>query len=275
MIKNWLITGDTHGLVNSRLKNINTEDYVPEETVVIILGDMGLNFYLNKTDTKNKKAVNSTGFHIYAVRGNHEERPENLGMERDWDMNVQGPVYFEPEFTNIRYFVDGGEYIINGLSTLVIGGAYSVDKWYRLFKAGYSEEEANLANPKKCGWFKDEQLTKEEMKAISTKCKGKNYDLILTHTCPISWEPIDLFLGGVDQKAVDKSMELWLDKLKKEINWKVWLFGHYHADRIERPRVEMFFNDIEDLNVIWERWNSNKELDWWLIKSPNYYFNEV
>lgn len=275
MIKNWLITGDTHGLVNSRLKNIDTENYVPEETVVIILGDMGLNFYLNKTDTKNKKAVNDTGFHIYAVRGNHEERPENLGMERDWDMNVQGPVYFEPEFTNIRYFVDGGEYIINGLSTLVIGGAYSVDKWYRLFRAGYSEEEANLANPKKCGWFKDEQLTKEEMKTISTKCKGKSYDLILTHTCPISWEPIDLFLGGVDQKAVDKSMELWLDEFKNEINWRVWLFGHYHADRLERPRVEMFFNDIEDLNVIWERWNSNKELDWWLIKSPNYYFDEV
>ena len=275
MIKNWLITGDTHGLVNSRLKNINTEDYVPEETAIIILGDMGLNFYLNKTDAKNKKAANNTGFHIYAVRGNHEERPENLGMERDWDMNVQGPVYFEPEFTNIRYFVDGSEYIINELSTLVIGGAYSVDKWYRLFRAGYSEEEANLANPKKCGWFKDEQLTKEEMKAISAKCKGKNYDLILTHTCPISWEPIDLFLGGVDQKAVDKSMELWLDELKNEINWKVWLFGHYHADRLERPRVEMFFNDIEDLNIIWERWNSNKELNWWLIKSPNYYFDEV
>ena len=278
MIKNWLITGDTHGRTNSRLHEIDTSKYIPEETAIIILGDAGINFYLNKTDRKNKEFINKSGFHVYAVRGNHEQRPQNiLGMERDWDMLVSGPVHYEPDFPRIRYFVDGGEYIINGYSVLTIGGAYSVDKWYRLSRAGYCSEEAEAetADPKKCGWFKDEQLTKEEMEAISTKCKGKNYDLILTHTCPISWEPTDLFLGGVDQKAVDKSMELWFDEFKDEINWKVWLFGHYHADRLERPRVEMFFNDIEDLNVIWERWNSNKELDWWLIKSPNYYFDEV
>ena len=58
MIKNWLVTGDTHGQVMTRLMNIGTTDYPPEETALIILGDAGINFYLNKTDLKNKK-INS------------------------------------------------------------------------------------------------------------------------------------------------------------------------------------------------------------------------
>lgn len=58
MIKNWLVTGDTHGQVLERLSHI---EYLPDETALIILGDMGLNFYLNKTDRKNKRNVNATG----------------------------------------------------------------------------------------------------------------------------------------------------------------------------------------------------------------------
>ena len=274
MIKNWLITGDTHGLVNSRLSNIDTKIYFPEETAIIILGDMGLNFYLNNSDTKNKQAVNDTHFHIYAVRGNHEARPENLEMAQLWDTYIKGTIYYEPEFPYIRYLIDGEEYEIDGHSVLVIGGAYSVDKWYRLLRAGYSEKDALQADPKRCGWFKDEQLTAKEMKAIEEKCKGNSYDFVFTHTCPLSWEPIDLFLRGVDQSKVDKSMEEWLDAFKDKINWKVWLFGHYHADRLERPGVEMFYTKVEPLEEIWLRWTSGKELPWWIDKSPNF-DNEV
>ena len=254
MIKNYLITGDTHGIVIARLNSINTEIYPPEETALIILGDMGLNYYLSKTEAKYKKAVNDTGFRIYAVRGNHEERPENLGMNLYWDDEVKGEVYYEPEFPNIRYFTDGGEYEINGHSVLVIGGAYSIDKWYRLARAGYSEKEAAIANPKVCGWFKDEQLSAKEMSLIEEKCKGKKYDFVFTHTCPLAWEPTDLFLDCVDQSKVDKSMEIWLNSLKDEIKWTIWLFGHYHDDRKINLGVEMLFYEIQNMNTIWEYW---------------------
>ena len=100
---------------------------------------------------------------------------------------------------------------------------------------------------------------------------NKDYDFVLTHTCPISWEPRDLFLGMIDQSTVDKSMELWMDDLKDKITWKVWLFGHYHRDRLERPRVEMFYHNMEDLDTIWKRWTTDEELPWWLAKSPNYW----
>ena len=265
MIKKFIITGDTHGQVDTRLGNIarNTE-YTPGETAIIILGDAGVNFYCNKSEKKRKHQLSKYGMRIYCVRGNHEERPENLGYEVAWDEDVQGNVYMDPDNADIRYFMDGGEYNINGHSVLIIGGAYSVDKYWRLQRAAAAGQSFS-------GWFKDEQLTAEEMEAIGNKAANKNYDFVLTHTCPISWEPKDLFLGMVDQSTVDKSMELWMDDLKDKITWKVWLFGHYHADRLERPGVEMFYRDMEDLDTIWKRWTADEELPWWLVKSPNYW----
>ena len=256
----------------TRVGNINRNmNYIPEETAIVILGDAGLNFYLNNTDKKYKKLLNDQSYHIYCVRGNHEERPENIpGMVLIEDENVGSLVWFEEAYPNIRYFVDGNVYNIDNHSVLVLGGAYSVDKWYRLARAGYSPGEAETANPKKCGWFKDECLTPEEMKAISDKCDGKKFDFVLSHTCPLSWEPSDLFLGGIDQTTVDKSMEIWMDDLKNKIDWRIWLFGHYHADRIERPCVEQMYMDYEDLNTIWNRWYGERtyEKEWWLPKSP-------
>ena len=281
MIKNVILTGDCHGGMGviSRVDNIarNMPQYRPEETGIIILGDSGLNFWLNNTDKKYKKLLNNQGYHIYCVRGNHEERPENIpGMVLVEDENVGNLVWFEEEYSNIRYFVDGSVYNIDNHSVLVLGGAYSVDKWYRLARAGYSRDEAETADPKKCGWFKDECLTPAEMKAISDKCNGKKFDFVLSHTCPLSWEPSDLFLGGVDQTTVDKSMEIWMDELKNKIDWRIWLFGHYHADRVERPCVEQMYTDYENLNTIWNRWYGEKtfEREWWLPKSPNYYMED-
>lgn len=39
MIKNWLVTGDTHGRVMERLSQIDSDKYIPDETAIIILGD--------------------------------------------------------------------------------------------------------------------------------------------------------------------------------------------------------------------------------------------
>ena len=81
----------------------------------------------------------------------------------------------------------------------------------------------------------------------------KSFDFVFTHTCPKDWQPTDLFLGSVDQSTVDSSMELWLDILKDKIGWNIWLWAHYHVDRIECPHCEIYYNDIENLDVIYKR----------------------
>ena len=171
-------------------------------------------------------------------------------MHLENDTNVGNMTWQEADYPNIHYFVDGSEYNIGGHSVLVIGGAYSVDKWYRLARAGYSPFEADIADSKRTGWFKDECLTKDEMAAIYKQVQGKHFDFVFSHTCPISWEPTDLFLSSIDQSQVDKSMEYFLDEIKESVDWGCWCFAHFHADRIERPHVKQFYQNYENLEAI-------------------------
>ena len=274
-IKNWLVRGDAHGQFQW-MTNGCLDNYKPEETAIIILGDCGLDFCLNKTDARKKKEIDSMGYYIYWLRGNHEARPSDIP---DYDIisdpNVHGEVYCDFRYPHIRAFLDYGFYQIDRFSCLIIGGAYSIDKYWRLMRYGLTEE---TNNPKITGWFSNEQLTKEEMTDCLNKIKlftstGKVVDFVMTHTCPLSFQPTDMFLHGVDQSKVDNSMEVWLEEVKDNITWFIWLYGHYHADRIEQPYVEQYYRNIEELPNIYDRWKAfsqTGELPWHITKSPNF-----
>ena len=260
MIKKFMITGDCHRDF-SRFKDYPAEIQNNPEVAVIILGDAGINFTLNKYDNDIKNYLTKNyKFRIYCVRGNHEARPQNVkNMKLIYDEDVCGDVYMEEDWPQIRYFKDWGIYQLGEYRAAVIGGAYSVDKEYRLMRGS--------------GWFEDEQLSTDEMLECTADFMGEEVDLVLSHTCPICWEPTDLFLPSINQSYVDKSMELFLEELAKVFRWKVWLFGHYHADRLERVGVEQFYKDTEDLETIMYRWSKENKVDpdWWLEKSPFYY----
>ena len=199
---------------------------------------------------------------IPCVKGNHEARPSDVkDMKLVYDENVDGEVWMQDSFPTIRYFKEFGIYTIGGYKCLIVGGAYSVDKWHRLM---YDWP-----------WFPNEQLTTEEMQECMKMAQGQYFDFVFTHTCPIDWAPIDLFINNVSQSKIDRTMEIWMSELKESIQFGVWCFGHYHQDRIERPYVELCFHHAQTLNEIWERWNNYKntgELDWWLLKSPQFYW---
>lgn len=177
------------------------------------------------------------------------------------------------DYPHIKYLVNNQIYKFGDYSALVIEGAYSVDKYYRLSNAGLTGEEDYALVAKKAGWFKDEQLSTEEMDFSTLVIKNKKVDFVLSHTCPFSWRPVDCFLPMIDQSTVDNTMEKWLESLKNEFEWKIWLFGHYHLDRIERPHVEQYFLDIQSFDEIYNRWYGDKTIqkEWWIERSPNYY----
>lgn len=254
MIKTWIVTGDCHGDMSRFADYVYPRDGT---TGIIILGDSGVNYYMNNRDTSAKKKLQNSGYQFYLVRGNHEARPEDCkGVEWKYDDNVNSIVGIDTFFPAIHYFRDGDIYNINDHRLLVIGGAYSIDKFYRLSR-GYPYQ-----------WFKNEQLDPKEREEIFEKVKGQEFDFVLTHTCPRAWEPTDLFIAGLDQSNIDKSMENWLDDIKNVIKYKIWLFGHFHADRIEKHKVQQFFKTEENLETIWNRWTSLEKPEKWFERSP-------
>lgn len=274
MIKDFYITGDTHRAVKFRIEKLLDSFNIsnPEETALIILGDVGINYFLDSSDDELKNRLSQYGITLYCLRGNHEARPQDLeDIEMLYDNNINGYVYYQPSWPLIRYFVDGAIYLINNHRVLTIGGAYSIDKQIRLQRAGLQEADNN---PKLSSWFHNEQLDGTERILILNSLIGEEpVDFVFTHTCPTSWEPSDLFLGFVNQDEVDKSMEYFLDTIKNKFEWKIWCFGHFHDDRLERPNVEQYYYCINNLEDIWNRWRGNRTIEqdeWYLPKSPNY-----
>ena len=222
------ITGDTHRDF-SRLDKMEFN----KDDMLIILGDAGINYCLNEEDKMFKEYLKKYNVKMFCIRGNHEERPENISTYKEIDM-FGGRVYIEEDYSYLIFAKDGEEYNIDGKRVLVIGGAYSVDKEYRLMY-GYK-------------WFRDEQLTKEEMDIIYNRVKEKHFDIVLTHTCPYKYEPVEVFLSGIDQSKVDKSMEHFLDKVEESIEYDKWYCGHYHTEKII-DKIEFMFEGVKILNV--------------------------
>ena len=218
------ITGDTHRSF-SRLYTL----YGTSNDMLIVLGDASINYFLDESDIELKDYLNSFNIKLFCIRGNHEERPENISTYKEVEM-FGGKVYIEEEFPNLIFAKDGEIYNIDGNRVLVIGGAYSVDKGYRIRN--------------KIPWFSDEQLMDDEMLAILDKVEGQHFDIVLTHTCPQKYEPTEVFLPGLDQSTVDKSMERYLDTVEESITYDKWYCGHYHTEK-QIDKMEFMYRDIK------------------------------
>lgn len=192
----FYITGDTHGDF-SRIAEFCSENETTPEDVLIILGDAGINYWLNQRDRDLKNELSDLPITLFCVHGNHEARPWEAGDYEEMEWNG-GTVYVEEQYPNILFARDGEIYDFNGRSVIVIGGAYSVDKYYRLNNG--------------MQWFDTEQPDDEIKAYVEKQLDSVNWtiDIVVSHTVPIDAEPVWNFIPGLDQSTVDKSTEKWL-----------------------------------------------------------------
>ena len=59
---------------------------------------------------------------------------------------------------------------------------------------------------------------------------GWTVDVVLSHTVSPKYEPVEVFMAGVDQSRVDKSTEEWLDRIEDRLDYGKWYCGHYHTE---------------------------------------------
>jgi len=143
-------------------------------------------------------------------------------------------VLYEEAYPDILFAIDGEIYDLDDFKCIVIGGAYSVDKFYRL-ERGF-------------GWWPDEQPSDEIKTAVEAKLKAldNKIDIVLSHTCPLRYEPAEVFLKFISQYTVDKSTEEWLGKIEERLDYQKWYCGHYHT-RKKIDKVQFMFEDIDVL----------------------------
>lgn len=232
------ITGDIHGEV-ARVREMVAKCDITPDDIIVLLGDVGMNYYGNKHgDRHRKKKLNSLGIKILCIHGNHEMRPESLITYRENQWH-DGTVYVEEEFSNLLFAKDGEVYDLEGYRAIAIGGAYSVDKWYRLQRDLH--------------WFPNEQPSDAIKSRVEKKLDelGWKIDAVLTHTCPCRYIPREAFLGGIDQTTVDNSTELRLDTIAERLDYSAWYCGHWHIEK-RIDRIHFLFESVECLRTIYD-----------------------
>ena len=250
------VTGDTHGNAQEIRNTIAQISNPSKDDFIIIAGDAGFEYQQYNMGQAKREARRFPGTWI-VLRGNHDSRywkehsvwddSLNKRIARDgWEFTQDNLYLYQKKYPNIWYVADtGGIYNIGDYNILFIPGAYSVDKWYRL----------RTGRP----WNAEEQLTADEQAALVSLFYnwidiGFEIDFVVGHTFPFKTQKYyqDLFMQGLDQTSVDKTMERWLDifsdAYENAPSFKQYFGGHFHDDRVLNEKYTMLFHEVENLD---------------------------
>ena len=228
------VTGDVHGYFGRIVRFCESLPAPTQDDVLVVLGDVGVNFWLDDHDLPVKEALGHLPVTVLCVHGNHEARPTpSLGyVERSWR---GGRVYVDDAFPGLLFAKDGSIFELDCGSCLVAGGAYSVDKRFR------------LADGRR--WFPDEQPGPDERAAVEAACidVAWSVDYVFSHTSPLGYRPTEAFLASIKQNEVDTSTEEWLQYLERRLEYTCWLCGHFHINKHAPQNMRVLFKQVVSL----------------------------
>lgn len=216
------VTGDTHGDLNfKRIFKARKLGY----THLIICGDFGYVWNDSKKENKQLDYLNKIGITILFCDGNHEGFT-SLNSYPIVEL-YNGKVHKIRD--NIFHLMRGEIYTINNKTFFVFGGANSTDREFRIERKT---------------WWKEEKPSIQEYNyAISNLSKINNtVDYVISHTC---YSKALSFVGG-DYRIDDVSNIL--DKIRQNINFKYWYFGHMHIDyNILDLKTKCMYREIDEI----------------------------
>lgn len=231
------ITGDAHGEIGRF-----SPEVMPQQAQwsckdkLIFAGDFGYVFLGEKrtpAEKNNLDALAQKPFEILFVDGNHEgfdalaEYPEVI--------RYGAPVRKIRD--NIYWLQRGYIYNIDGKRIFVMGGAYSMDKAFRLDYYRISGQKI---------WFEQElPCSAEYQRAIENlKACNMEVDYVITHTAPIS---IACRLLRHRPDMHDSELTGFLDWVYHEVRFQKWFFGHFHEDTEIYPDIIACYTAVHSL----------------------------
>ena len=205
-----IMLGDVHGefgKIRWHLKNIS-------DAYIIQLGDFGVGFHKEnyyKTElTHLNERLENANCHLYAIRGNHDDPA--------WFKETNNPF----GLNNITLLQDYSELNLLGKSILLVGGAISVDRHFRVSNKS---------------WWADEEFVLKLDNEFPYK--DRQYDIVVTHTRPGvcgAFKGFDNIEYWCDQDPdlkndlIEESKSL--DYLYEHTKPKCWYYGHFHESNL-------------------------------------------
>lgn len=213
-----ILVGDIHGEFRRLRYDINR---LHEDSYIIQVGDFGVGFHkLNYYEAEFEalqKVLKQKNCHLYVIRGNHDN-PE-------WFKETNNPF----DFQNITLLKDYSELNLLGNNILLVGGAVSIDREWRISKNNFFQ---NVGSSKRFWW-------ESEPFVYNHNFDYKKYDIVVTHTRPANsgaFKGFDNIKGFLDRDDALKE-ELIQESQDMEQLWSKtksphWYYGHFHASSV-------------------------------------------
>lgn len=206
-----LVCGDLHGdarhtqylAVEARRRDID---------LIIQLGDWGFKGF----DRPGKPALvgltrmlSHQGVKMWFLDGNHDDH--------DWLRELARTSNNEPVDVNdqIRYLPRGSTFDLDGVSCMALGGAYSIDKEWRI--------------QHNAGWWPQEMISLRECHQAIDNGKAAEVKIMFTHDCPEGVCPIVGTMSfGYKADESSRSNRLAVSAVVEEVHPELLLHGHMH-----------------------------------------------
>lgn len=215
------ITGDTHGKYENFMNRLQ-QYKLSKDDIVIVCGDFGFVWDIPQSRYFLAK-LSAELFTIAFVDGNHE----------DFDFLYTYPVVdwnggkVHKIANNIYHLMRGQRFIIEGKSFFTMGGAYSIDKAWRV------EGES---------WWEQELPNNDEYKVAEETLKSCDYqvDYVITHTVPKS----AIHSLGFIPNIHDGELTGYFEWLYGELKFQKWFAGHFHVNQLVRDNIQVLLDEV-------------------------------
>lgn len=213
------IIGEIRGDVDLLMNEIESME-VPHGSNIILNGDSHLNYYLDGQDEVYKEELTALPYTFLIVYGNEEAHPSTVTSYRKLSGQGEGAgdIYVEDAYPNLL-FLDNGIHMIEDKRVLIVGGAAP---WVNLV-LGY--KASNF-------WSDSTALEPSERAALTDRVRGKDVDIVVSHTCPFLSIPLaSNEKAAAIEEGIDTTMEVFLERLRQSyITHKVWFASHWERD---------------------------------------------
>lgn len=228
------IVGDRHGEEDGFSdKKLPGQSSWTSNDIVIVTGDFGYVFRGEQSNLPEKNKLDALAQKPYTILfcdGNHE----GFDYLEEYQEEIRYGAPVRRIRHNIFWLERGYIYTILGKTFFVMGGAYSIDKAFRLqYQSRYGEKI----------WFEQELPSAEEYRRAINSLKNHNnkVDCIITHTAPRTIIP--RITGGYPDDH-DRELTGFFDWIYNEITYTKWYLGHFHIDLQILPNLVCCYNAL-------------------------------